>query len=264
MNAASLDPPQPDEVLHSGTELWNSIWVGAAANVVAAITIGIVVFIFRSAIAKWLRYFFPGVESKRPHVSFETRVTELDEGTWKTNVAISNAGDEPAYNVYVFMVERFPAGEFSVRSLGAQGVRRSVLGIRDSLEFEGLNMTWQGCNAMVQEWLWIEFENSSGVAFRTVVRAASARGDEERTEPTRVIRRRLEQIPGEEYRGSYEEWRRFRRGRQGFFPDQGRIERLRWRLAILLRYGTSEVIIREEEPGKLREHLADWVQPGRR
>lgn len=238
------------------------ILIGAAANVTAVAVVGTVVFIFRSAVAKWLRSFVPGIESKRPHVNFETQVVQLEDKTWKTNVVISNAGDEPAYNVHVFMVERFPIGDFHIRSLGSQGIRRSVLGLRDSLKFEGLDMTWQGCNATVRELLWIEFENSNGVAFRTVVHAASARGDDERAEPTRVIRRRLEQISGEEYQGPYSEWKEFNRGRRGFFPDQRWLEKLRWRLAVLVRYGAGEVLIRDEEPSKYRARLADLLQPG--
>jgi hypothetical protein len=46
--------------------------VATASNVIAAAVIGLVVFLFRGSIAKWLRYIFPGLESKRPHINFQT------------------------------------------------------------------------------------------------------------------------------------------------------------------------------------------------
>jgi hypothetical protein len=182
----------------------------------------------------------------------------------KTTVHVSNAGDEPAYNVYAHMAERFLNGEFVIRSLGTHGIRRPVLGIRDALQFETSNMVWGGCSVTTIQQLWVEFENSSGVAFRTVVVPGSPRGDEERTEPTRVIRQRLEQIPDLVERGDYRYWKKYRNGTTSFYPRDSFWMRSRFRLMVFIEYGGSEVIAREKGPGRFRQWLARKVEPKHR
>ena len=199
------------------------------ASLIAAVIFGVVIFLIRKPLIKLLQKVFPQFESRTPHVNFETHSKRVKD-KWKTDITISNAGDEPAYNVYVFMAEHFPAGDFKIQSLGDQNVRRAVLGIRDSIVFKGLDVLFDGCNITCDQQMWIEFENSAGVNFRTVVLPISGRGDSERAIPSRVIKRRLERLPGLSIEGSNKEWKKLEMGKTSHFKRASRLQRLAWSL----------------------------------
>lgn len=71
-----------------------------------------------------------------PHINFD--LSSVRKGDiWISEISISNAGDEPAYNVYVFLYSKSAISDsYSIQSLGGQGIKRGTLGIRDSLHFE--------------------------------------------------------------------------------------------------------------------------------
>ncbi|MGC0274002.1 hypothetical protein ACO0LV_13515 [Pseudactinotalea sp. Z1739] len=233
---------------------------GLTAGLVANGAFALLLFLFRRTILKWARKQFPILDARKPHINFQTE--ELDEdGEFRTNVHISNAGDEPAYNVYVYMVESYPFGEFVIRALDAGEVRRPVLGIRDSLDFHGVDMVFDGCNATVVHQLWIEFENSSGVAYRTVAEPPSARGDVERTHPTKVIRRRLEQFPDFEMSGVMSEWKKVRSGKLTMVVPEPPVRRLRAQLSARIEFGRDYKYLREGSQSQIRERLARLVGP---
>lgn len=191
------------------------------ASLIAAAIFGVAIYFVRKPLIKLAQKAFPKLESRTPHVNFETHSKRVGD-EWKTTLTISNAGDEPAYNVYVFMVEHFPMGNFKIRSLGEQSVRRAVLGIMDMIVFENLDMLFDGCDVICDQQLWIEFENSTGINFRTVVLPISPRGDSERAIPSRVIKRRLERLPGMVLEGDKDEWKEFNDGRASYFQRRGR------------------------------------------
>lgn len=226
------------------------------ASLIAAAVVGLVVFLFRNTILRAAKYWLPRLESKTPHLNFQTETSNVGGG-WGTTVTISNAGNEPAYNVYVFMVERFPVGgSFKIRSLGSSGIRRPVLGIRDSLRFNGVDMRFDGCNATKQEQLWIEFENSAGVAFRVVSIPPTPRGDDERALPPRVIRHRLEQLPELNEEGDYRDWKEYWKGARTAYGQHGWRGRLdQTRRSLYLRVRPN--YIPKENEGPFRSWLAD-------
>lgn len=183
------------------------------ASLIAAVIFAVALYLSRSTLIRWAQRAFPALESRTPHINFETqsKQTKVD---WTTSVTISNAGDEPAYNVYIFAVERSPVdGNFTIRSLGGRNVRRAVLGVRDTLLFGNIGLMFDGCNVTHEEQLWVEFDNSARVKFRMVVLPVSARGDSERTIPPKVIKERLERLPDLVMTGGSTEWRRLQRGR---------------------------------------------------
>lgn len=202
---------------------------GVIASLIAAVIFGIVIFLIRKPLIKLLQRVFPQFESRTPHVNFETHSRRLKD-KWKTDITISNAGDEPAYNVYVFMAEHFPMGDYKIQSLGDQNVRRAVLGIRDSIIFKDLDILFDGCNITCDQQMWIEFENSAGVNFRTVVLPITGRGDSERAIPSRVIKRRLERLPGLTMEGDNKEWKRLEKGKTSHFKRVSRLQQLIWNI----------------------------------
>jgi len=197
------------------------------ASLIAAALFGCAIFFVRKPLVKLVQKAFPKLESRTPHVNFETHSKRVKD-EWKTAVTISNAGDEPAYNVYVFMAEHFPMGNFKIQSLGDQNVRRAVLGIRDTIVFESLDILFDGCNVTCDQQMWIEFENSTGINFRTVILPISPRGDSERAIPSRVIKRRLERLPGMVLEGDNKRWKKLEEGRDSYFQRRGRLPRLWW------------------------------------
>lgn len=199
------------------------------ASLIAAIIFGIVIFLVRKPLINLLQKAFPQFESRTPHVNFETHSKQV-KGEWKTDVTISNAGDEPAYNVYVFMAEHFPMGDFKIQSLGDQNVRRAVLGIRDSMLFKDLDILFDGCNITCDQQMWIEFENSAGVNFRTVVLPITGRGDSESAIPSRVIKHRLERLPSLVIEGDNKEWKKLEKGKTAYFKRVSRLPLPIWRM----------------------------------
>jgi hypothetical protein len=202
---------------------------GVIASLIAAAIFGVVIFLIRKPLINLLQKAFPQFESRTPHVNFETHSRRVKD-EWRTDVTISNAGDEPAYNVYVFMAEHFPMGDFKIQSLGDQDVRRAVLGIRDSIVFKDLGVLFDGCNITCDQQMWIEFENSAGVNFRTVVLPITGRGDSEQAIPPRVIKRRLERLPGLTMEGNNKEWKKLEKGRASHFKRVSRWQQLVWSL----------------------------------
>jgi len=203
------------------------------ASLIAATIFGVVLYAVRNPLIKILQRVFPRLESRTPHVNFETRSKQV-KGKWKTAVTISNAGDEPAYNVYVFMAEHFATGDFKIQSLGEQDVRRAVLGIGDSIVFDNLDIVFDGCNVTCDQQMWIEFENSAGVNFRTVVLPITARGDSERAIPPRVIKRRIERLPGLNIEGNNREWKKYEKGKKSAIKQYGWLSFQWWRLKHLI------------------------------
>ena len=210
------------------TDIFRDIIVGVAV----AVSVAVLAFIFRNTIATLIKKLLPRIESKTPHVNFEVKDSRNDSGEWESVVTISNAGNEPAYNVFVFNFEQFPEGNFRISASGMENtVTRSVLGINDSLDFHATGVRFQGCNVTCAQEFWVEYENSLGVAFRVVSEPGSPRGDVARIHPPKVIRRRLEQLPGASKEGGKRELKKYRRGKGTMLPEYGRLSILKWHLA---------------------------------
>lgn len=242
-----------------GTLIDETTLGGVMASLIAAAIVGLAIFVFRNTLAKWVRYWIPRIESKTPHINFQTDEARVEDH-WDTTVQISNAGHEPAYNVYVFMAELSPVGgHFRIRSLGASGVRRPVLGISDSLTFRGVHMHFDGCNVTKEPQLWIEFENSAGVAFRTVSIPRTPRNDDERTLPPRAIRHRLEQSPDLDIEGDLQEWRQYQKGARTAYGHHGWRNWIQQRPAAFWRL-LRPTYIPDPDEGRLRSWLADKLE----
>lgn len=106
--------------------------LGIFEAVLTAAIIGILAFSFKSVIVKAIKRLLPRLESKTPHVNFEIKSKKNKSGKWVSNVTVSNAGNEPAYNLYVHFYEQFVGENFKIRASSADDeISRSVLGVHD-------------------------------------------------------------------------------------------------------------------------------------
>lgn len=189
------------------------------ADIIAATLIGLVGFIFRNTLFRYIRKLLPQLHSKTPHINFDLKEPKKRKRTWKQDIVINNAGNEPAYNVYVFFYERdmVTQNNYEIRSLGHEGVKRGVLGIRDRITFEGLSEYFQSCGVTSKHEIWIEFENSAGVAFRTVILPVTPKGTSEHVRPPKVIKNRLERAPSLTIEENDKNWKKYEKGKNAPF-----------------------------------------------
>lgn len=199
-------------------------------GVATAIIIATLAFIFRNSIIRGIKKLRPQLESRTPHINFEISSQRVDE-QWVSLVTISNASDEPAYNLYVYYFEQFSTGNFKLTASKAEGlITRSVLGVRDSLKFEIDGVQFDGCNVTCSQEVWIEYENSLGVAFRVVNIPPSPRGDIARIMPPKVVKRRMELLPGVTIEGGEKEAKEYIKGKRSALPRHGIMSRCIWAL----------------------------------
>lgn len=202
------------------------------AGVVTAIVITTLAFIFRGTIVAFIKRLLPRLESKTPHVNFEVKGQLGKDGEWESTITVSNAGNEPAYNIYVFYFEQFTEDNFKITASNTENlITRPVLGIHDSLEFHTKGIVFEGCNVTSLQEIWIEYENSLGVAFRVVNEPRSPRGDIAKIRPPKIIRQRLEQLPGASKAGDKRELRRYKKGKGTILPKHSRWSVFRWQLS---------------------------------
>lgn len=202
---------------------------GVLIGVAVAIVFAIIGFLFRKTIVSLIKKMLPRLASKVPHVNFEVKEQRSKDGEWESTITVSNAGDEPAYNIYVFYFEQFPEGNFKITASGTDSlVTRPVLGIRDSLDFHIKGIYFEGCNVTCRQEIWVEYENSLGVAFRVVNEPGSPRGDVAKIRPPKVIKRRLEQLPGANREGSKQESRKYIKGKATLLPRHTKLSIYSW------------------------------------
>lgn len=200
------------------------------ATLIWVIIAGIVGVIFRVRIARLLRRVLPQIDSSIPHVDFTFNYNE--HGDLKSDIIISNNGGEPAYNVYVFLYTKSFVGadNYTLKSLGNSNVRSGVLGVAGIVEFKGVDLAFAGCSITSKEEIWIEYDNAVGVHFRTVVIPPTPRGDSLKVNPPKVIKERLEMMPGFDKSYHDKEWKKYEKGKQTLFPRRTLITRIKYML----------------------------------
>ena len=210
--------------------------VGIVADVISgiivAVVIAVIAFIFRNTIVTLIKRLLPQIESRTPHINFEVKDRRSEDSEWESTITVSNAGNEPAYNIYVFYFEQFSESSFKITASNTENlITRPVLGIHDSLEFHTKGVRFEGCNVTCHQEIWVEYENSLGVAFRVVNEPGSPRGDVAKIRPPKIIKRRLEQLPGASKEGAKKELSRYKKGKETMLPRHSRLSILRWRLS---------------------------------
>lgn len=207
------------------------IYRDVVAGVAVAISVASLAFLSRNTIVVLIKKLLPRLESKTPHINFEIKDYRTKDGGWESVATVSNAGNEPAYNLYVFYFEQFPDGRCKIKASDMENmITRPVLGIHDSLEFRTAGVRFEACNVTCLQEMWIEYENSSGVAFRVASIPPSPRGDIAKILPPRVIKRRLEQLPGASMEGSRRDAKRYKKGLKTLLPRPSGLSILRYNL----------------------------------
>jgi hypothetical protein len=136
----------------------------------------------------------PKVGARVPHIDFI--VEYQSERSQRCKVIIQNAGSEPAYNVYVYLFEEPQVGEgIMLLSLGNEGISKGILGAGKQIIFDDKKVAHESCNVTTAQQIWVEFSNAAGVHFRSIVIPPSARGDDWKILPPKVIRVRLPTVP---------------------------------------------------------------------
>lgn len=211
--------------------MWGNILQDVISGLLVAVIFAALAFFTRNVIIAFVKRLIPRLASKTPHINFEIRSHHMKSGEWKNTVIVSNAGDEPAYNVYVFYFEQFPEGNFKIRPSDMEHmISRPILGIRDSLTFKMDGVHFDGCNVTCVQEVWIEYENSLGVPFRVISKPGTARGDVARILPPKVIKYRLEQLPGAVIEGNKKDARKYIKGKKALFQRMTWWSNLKWRL----------------------------------
>jgi hypothetical protein len=209
----------------------NRIFVGVIEAVLATIVIALLAFIFRNTIFNIIKKIIPRLDSKTPHVNFEIRSKKTKNNRWVNQITVSNASNEPAYNLYVHYYEQFAGERFTVKALDSDSeISRAVLGIRDSLEFKMNGIQFDGCNATCDQQIWIEYENSVGVKFRVVSIPPSPRGDTSNIRPPRIIKRRFECMPGATLEGNKKQARKAVKGNISYTRKVRKLEIVKYNL----------------------------------
>lgn len=190
-----------------GNLLANLIW--------AVIFVPIAGLLLRvKAIQIMLARLAPTLGGKVPHISFALEYVAA--ATKVSNIVIENAGLEPAYNVYVYLFEKHQGeASFSIKSLGNEGIKKGILGAGKSIVFKDRQVVFENCNVTSEQEVWVEFSNAAGVHFRSIVLPQTARGDDWRVLPPRVIKFRLPMLPGWKYESqSRKDLKKIRKGRK--------------------------------------------------
>lgn len=211
--------------------MWDNILQDVISGLLVAVIFAVLAFFTRNVIIAFVKRLIPRLASKTPHVNFEIKSHHMKNGDWRNTVTVSNAGDEPAYNVYVFYFEQFPEGNFKLRPSDMEHmISRPVLGVRDSLTFKTAGVHFDGCNVTCVQEIWIEYENSLGVSFRVVSKPGTARGDVARILPPKVIKYRLEQLPGAVVEGGKKDASKYMKGEKTLLQRVTWWSNLKWRL----------------------------------
>lgn len=123
------------------------IVAGVIASIIAALIVAVFVFALRHIVTSWIVKALPQLESRIPHINFELNDKLGKNGEWESIITVSNAGEEPVYNIYVFYFEQFPDGNFKITAANTDNlITRPVLGIHDSLKFYTKGVRFEGCN----------------------------------------------------------------------------------------------------------------------
>lgn len=201
------------------------------SGIIVTATVATLAFFLRSTIIAFIKKLLPRLESKTPHVNFEVKDYKDKSGEWHSTITVSNAGNEPAYNIYVYYFEEFMNGNFKITASDTNNlITRPVLGIHDSLKFETSGVKFEGCNVTCKQEIWVEYENSLGVTFRVVSEPGTPRGDVAKIRPPKVIKRRLEQLPGVSISGNRWSARHYKKGVRTLLPRPSFLSILKWRL----------------------------------
>ncbi|MFZ2836568.1 MAG: hypothetical protein WAZ21_04575 [Candidatus Saccharimonadales bacterium] len=217
----------------------NDVYNNLLATLIWVAFAGVIGLIFRARIARFIRRILPQIDSSIPHVDFSMNYNV--RGDYKTDIAISNNGGEPAYNVYVFLYSKsfVSKNDYSLKSLGGDEVRSGVLGITRDVNFIGVELIFDGCSLTTKEEIWVEYDNAAGVHFRTVVTPPTPRGDSIRVNPPKVIKKRLEMMPEYHTTRHDSEWKKFEKGKYTLFPKLSLIGRIRYLIKDRLRVPVS-------------------------
>lgn len=186
--------------------------------------------ILKRPITRLLRKILPQIDSSIPHIDFSMAYNR--NGDYKTDVIIANHGGEPAYDVYVFLYSHSYIDEnyYSLKSLGESDVRSGVLGAGKEAHFDNVDLMFDGCSLTAKEEIWVEYNNSAGVQFRTRVTPPSPRGDSLRVFPPKVIKKRLELMPNFHQNFNDNRWKKFEDGKATLFPTLGGYHKVRDKL----------------------------------
>ncbi len=223
----------------------SGVLAGILQSVASAAIIGLLAYIFKERIFKGLRKLMPTLGSKTPHINFEMKSTKTKSDKWKSVATVSNAGSEPAYNLYVHYYEQFLGQDFKVKALDAKDeISRAVLGIRDTLRFDLDGVKFDGCNVTSDQQIWVEYENSVGVNFRVVIIPPTPRGDASTIRPPKVVKRRFERMPGATLRGNKGLAKKAVRGRESYVSEIRKSDRVkdycRWRFYALKEFALKK------------------------
>jgi hypothetical protein len=154
------------------------------------------------------------------NIHFDKPVLDIDlkysQKTHKTSFVVKNAGNRPAYNVYVYLFEDFLAGaSYRIVSLGDEDIRSGVLGAGEKETFLDKNMMFHGCSATSDQEVWIEYSDEASQHYRTVVLPSTPRGDDMKVLPPARIKERLPMLPSMDYQGQKKIDPALRSGRKG-------------------------------------------------
>lgn len=153
-------------------------------------------------------------------IHFDKPVLDIDlkrsKKPQKTSFIVKNAGNRPAYNVYLFLFEDYLAGtSYRIISLGDQAICSGVLGAGESVTFMDKEMAFYGCGATSEQEIWVEYSDEANQHYRTIIKPTSPRGDDMKVLPPIRIKCRLPMLPGMNYQGQEKLDPLLRRGRVG-------------------------------------------------
>jgi|GEM_PF-5830089 len=137
--------------------------------------------------------------------------------TDSTAIAIKNAGDQAAFNVYCFLFEVFHASEnldYRISSLGEENIKAGILAPGERITFKGSHLHFDGCNITAEQEVWIEYTDELDTHYRTRVIPPSPRGDSLKVETPTVIKHRIPRLPRLAYTGQ-KDYEMIRRGKKG-------------------------------------------------
>ncbi len=99
------------EALFGGvSSLFDKVAKNVVVNVLSGIAVAFLLFVFRRAIVNKVKNTIPKLWSKTPYINFEEK-DERKGDEWTSRIVVSNAGNEPAYNVFVYYFEQSVNGK---------------------------------------------------------------------------------------------------------------------------------------------------------
>lgn len=84
------------------SSLFDEVAKNAVVNVFSGTAVAFLPFVFRQAIVNKVKNAIPKLWSKTPYISFEEK-NERKGGEWASRIVVSNAGNEPAHNVFCLL-----------------------------------------------------------------------------------------------------------------------------------------------------------------